>query len=126
MFLKNIAPVVVPKKLCAKVLHDGKHYCALGVLCKQLLEFKDYELFEEADLYNYYLLLNKLNEDFYEYNDIDGDLKPFNIDQVYSIINQITNDNDNADRYSRRRKRFIKNLKTYKIPFILEEDCKTT
>lgn len=124
MFLKNIVPVVVPKKLCTKVLHDGKNYCALGVLCKQLLKFKDYELFQESDLDYYDLLLNKLNEEFDDYNDEDSDLKPFTINQIYLMIEEITSDNDNTDRYTRRRNRFIKNLKKYKIPFVLEENVK--
>ena len=104
-------PIVVPEKLCRGTLYNGELFCAWGYLINKVLRVPKQEL---------------LGNDFINYSEYQFALyetlkKRYKLKTEIDFTNLI-DENDEADRYSRRRKVLIKYLKKNNIPYVLEED----
>lgn len=106
--MSKAKPIVVPEKLCRGKLYDGENFCSWGYLINKVLRVPKKEL------------LNKVVPDWYKghlYNTLE---KRYNLKSVK--FGNMMIENDDADRYSRRRNVLIKYLKKNNIPYVLEEN----
>jgi hypothetical protein len=101
-------PIVVPEKLCRGTLYNGELFCSWGYLINKVLRVPKNELF------------NKNLPTWYQFNLYSTLEKRYKLKHV--DFKHLMSDNDQADRYSRRRQVLIRYLKNNNIPYVLEED----
>lgn len=106
--MSKAKPIVVPEKLCKGMLYNGKYFCSWGYLINKVLRVPKKDL------------LNKVTPDWYKDHLYTTLEKRYNLKHVE--FKYLMTDNDEADRYSRRRKVLIKNLEKNNIPYVLEEN----
>lgn len=106
--MSKAKPIVVPEKLCKGMLYNGKYFCSWGYLINKVLRVPKKEL------------LNKIVPDWFQFELYETLEKRYNLKRVR--FDNMMEENDEADRYSRRRNVLIGYLKKNNIPYVLEEN----